>query len=282
MPVLASLTRTDMIYHHSLDEQPDSGMRHCHALHELYFFISGSGEYYVEGSRVHLNPYTLILLRPAEFHYFHLTGNSPYERCALHFSADILPARDRGLLLDIFGLPPSPAAGQPVYPIQRYPELIAAFSRLDRACRLPEDEQRLISQAILVEILTMLIGCRRRPHQSDQPVQMVTRTLVSEVVDYLNAHLAEHLTLDHLAGIFFVSKYHLCRTFKRSTGATVLEYLTQKRILQARAMLLQGLGPTLVASQCGFSDYSAFYRAFRQLAGCAPSQCAQPARADSP
>jgi len=279
MTVLARLERSDMIYHHSLDEQPDTGTRHCHVQYELYFFISGSGEYYVEGSRIHLNPYTLVLLRPGAFHYFHLTGSSPYERCALHFSAGILPDEGRDFLLEGFGRSAASSAvitaEPPVFLVQRYPELIAAFSRLDRASLLPDDESKLMSRAILVEILTLLIGCRRRPHQNDQPSSMITRTLVSEIVDYLNAHLAEHLSLDQLAGCFFVSKYHLCRTFKRATGATVLEYLTQKRIIQARSLLQQGLSPNLVACQCGFTDYSAFYRAFRQLTGYAPSQCAQ-------
>jgi AraC-like DNA-binding protein len=267
------MNRPDLFYHHSIDEHPGSGIRHCHSLHELYFFISGSGEYYIEGSRINLVPYTVLLMRPTEYHHFHMTGKSVYERCALHFAVDSLPLRDRELLLAPFG---HPGSGPAVYAVRRYPELIAAFSRMDRACLLPEDERCLMSLAILTEILTLLLGCLRRPHQTEQASHLITRTLVSEVVDYLNAHLAEQLSLDQLASLFFVSKYHLCRTFKRATGATVLEYLTHKRVLQARTLLDQGLSPALAANACGFGDYSTFYRAFRHVTGHAPSQEIRP------
>jgi AraC-like DNA-binding protein/mannose-6-phosphate isomerase-like protein (cupin superfamily) len=280
MPILAQMNRSQLFYHHSVDEQPDSGTRHCHTLYELYFFISGSGEYYIEGSRVHLMPYTLILMRPADYHYFHVTGASPYERCALHFHPDILSGPDRTFLLGPFGDNRSDSDDPAVFSVQRYPELIAAFRRLDRACLLPEDERRPMSQAILTEILTLIIGCRRRPCQAEESTRMITRTLVSDIIEHLNAHLADRLTLDKLAATFFVSKYHLCRTFKRATGATVLEYLTQKRILQARNLLEQGMPPATVASQCGFGDYSTFYRAYRQLTGHAPSKTQ--IRPDSP
>jgi AraC-like DNA-binding protein len=287
MPILAQMNHSQLFYHHSIDKHPGSGTMHCHALYELYFFVGGSGEYYIEGSRVHLRPYTLILMRPAEYHYFHVirssnptsddpkqstTTDSPYERYALHFHPDILPNEDRDLLLKPFGFPLKQNREPAVYAIQRYPELIAAFKRLDRACLLPEDERRPMSQAILVEILTLLLGCQRRPCQAEEPAMLVTRTLVSDIIEYLNDHLAEKLTLDDLAKEFFVSKYHLCRTFKRATGATVLQYLTQKRIIQARSLIEQGTRPAAAAGQCGFSDYSTFYRAFRQVTGMAPSQ----------
>lgn len=280
MSILAQMNRSQLFYHHSIDERPDSGTRHCHALYELYFFINGSGEYYLEGSRVHLVPYTLILMRPAEYHYFHVTGSSPYERCALHFHPDSLSDSDRAFLLEPFSRNKADGADLDVFSAERDPELIAAFRRMDRACLLPEDEQRPMSQAILTEILTLIIGCRRRPCRTEEAARMVTRTLVSDIIEYLNAHLSERLTLDKLAATFFVSKYHLCRTFKRATGATVLEYLTQKRVLLARTLLSQGLPPSAAACQCGFGDYSTFYRSYHRLTGQAPSRT--PVRPDSP
>ncbi len=272
MAVLAQMNRSHLFYHHSVDDQPGSGTRHCHALYEMYFFISGSGTYYIEGSRIHLSPYTLILMRPAAYHYFHVTGDSAYERCALHFHADILPQEDRAFLLETFSGREKNPADPVVLSVQNNPELSGAFRRMDKACLLPEDESRPMSQAILTEILILVMGLRRRPYPLEEPARLVTRTLVSEIIAYLNSHLSEKLTLDRLASAFFVSKYHLCRTFKRATGATVLEYLTQKRVLQAKSLLEQGVAPSMAASQCGFGDYSTFYRAYRHLVGQTPSQ----------
>lgn len=271
MAVLAELKYPFFFYHHSLDEQPDSGRKHSHAMYEIYFFLSGAGEYYVEGSLVKLQPQALIMLQPAEHHYFHVTGNCPYERCALHFHKDILAPAEQDFLLKAFAR--TGTGHEPVaFSARHSPGLLEAFRRFDKACVLPIDEQMAMSKAILAEILTLIIGLRRRPVQPAENDGMVTRTLVSDITDYLNDHLASPLNLDQLAAEFFVTKNHLCRTFKRATGTTVLEYLTEKRVLLAKNLLEQGMTPSRVASYCGFLDYSTFYRSFRRLTGQSPNE----------
>ncbi len=275
MAALAVINRPDMYYHHSVDQNPDSGRLHCHAQYELYYFISGEGEYYIEGSRIMLEPHTLVLLRPAAFHFFHLTGNSPYERCALHFNGEGLPEDDWQLFTDLTSQKSIQADHLTVIPLGDWPDMQQLFSKMNQIYQLPTDELRMISRSILLEMLARLVSYFRRWQQDPLPPQPVKRTLTSEVTDYLNAHLPESVSLDELAAKFFVSKYHLCRTFKRSTGATVLEYLTQKRVLLARSLLEQGLLPKHAAIQCGFTDYSSFYRAFKKYVGLSPRQYEQ-------
>ena len=56
--------------------------------------------------------------------------------------------------------------------------------------------------------------------------------LVSELIRYINQHLSERLTLDRLANTFFVSKYNLCRQFKRETGFTIVEYINGMEVVK--------------------------------------------------
>src|SRR5699024_12592581 len=54
-----------------------------------------------------------------------------------------------------------------------------------------------------------------------------------DLLDFINNNLDKKITLDLLEKQFFVNKYYLSHTFKRSTGFTVVEYITHKRIIWA-------------------------------------------------
>ena len=88
---------------------------------------------------------------------------------------------------------------------------------------------------------------------------------IQEILQYVNDHLAEDLTIDGLAGRFFISKYYMMRLFKQETGYTLGQYITQKRLLLARELILSGVPSTQVCFDCGFRDYSTFSRSYKKL-----------------
>ena len=98
---------------------------------------------------------------------------------------------------------------------------------------------------------------------------------VEEIVRYLNAHLSEPITLDELSARFFISKYYLNTVFKKYTGTTVMNYVIHKRLAAARQSIRQGTPPTDAAQECGFGDYSAFFRAYKKLYAQSPSRTVQ-------
>ena len=86
---------------------------------------------------------------------------------------------------------------------------------------------------------------------------------VNEVLAYIDENLSSDLTLERLADLCFISKYHLSREFGRVVGTSVHRYLIQKRLVMAKQMMRQGMSSTEVYQHCGFGDYSNFYRAFK-------------------
>ncbi len=102
--------------------------------------------------------------------------------------------------------------------------------------------------------------------------------VVDAVLNYINEHYSEALTLDALAEHFFISKYHLLRKFEAQVGTTVHRYILQKRLLNAKQLLAGGLAPSEVCTYCGFGDYANFYRAFRAEYGTTPRQYVQSLR----
>ncbi len=88
------------------------------------------------------------------------------------------------------------------------------------------------------------------------------------LVEFIEQHLAEDISLDALAKLVRLSPYHFLRSFKRSLGEPPHRYLTARRIERAKALLANPRASiTEVAFQVGFSGTSAFSAAFRRITG---------------
>lgn len=96
---------------------------------------------------------------------------------------------------------------------------------------------------------------------------------MSIVMDYLDEHFSESITLEQAAQIAGFSKFYFTRLFKEYTSRTFYEYLTEKRIRAAEQMLLVPKFPvTEVSIQSGFSSLSSFNRTFKRSKGCSPTE----------
>ena len=95
---------------------------------------------------------------------------------------------------------------------------------------------------------------------------------MNRLISYINNHLAEDLSIEHLSGAFFLSPSRLMHRFREHAGCTVHQYVLQKRLTEAAACIRRGESVTHSAHQAGFADYSAFLRAFRRHYGCLPSE----------
>ena len=98
---------------------------------------------------------------------------------------------------------------------------------------------------------------------------------VAPILDYIRDHLSEPLTLDRIAGTFFLSKHYLCRIFKTATGFSVMEYIIYCRVLRARQLLKEGASVQRAGELSGFSDNSHFIRTFGHLTGTSPGRYAR-------
>jgi AraC family transcriptional regulator len=90
---------------------------------------------------------------------------------------------------------------------------------------------------------------------------------------YIHTHLDQKISLEHLANALGISRAHLTRTVRQSTGLAPHQYVLHKRTEQAQQFLRLGRHSIAeVASLTGFTDQSHLNRTFRQAYGCAPSQ----------
>ena len=103
-------------------------------------------------------------------------------------------------------------------------------------------------------------------------VSKMNKNLIEQVIWYIESHYAEALTLDHIAAIAQVSRYHLVRAFGAATGYSVMRYLRARRLTIAAQNLANGAHATILdaALATGYSSHEAFTRAFREAFGVTP------------
>ena len=92
------------------------------------------------------------------------------------------------------------------------------------------------------------------------------------VTAYIEAHYTEHISVRDIAHKFYLSDSSISHQFKQKMGVSIYHYVTQRRLISAKNLIAEGIPLEQIATRVGFSDYSAFYRAFKQEYGISPRQ----------
>lgn len=260
---------------HTKDDSPEGFevTLHAHRNYEFYYFISGEGRYTIEGTEYPLVPGCLLVMRDGEVHTAHLYGSASYERICINFAPETMPF----LSEEIRELYRSRPLGKGNYfkPDERSAAFIEAC--MERIC---SDKEREDYEERARTILGMLLLELHRLKEHSGSVQEGGNVLVDEqrgnaetvrrMITYINENLTTIENSDSLAREFFFSKSYINRIFKQSTGSSVWDYIVLKRLIMARSLLKEGKQACIVASECGFSDYSSFYRQYRRRFGISP------------
>ena len=95
---------------------------------------------------------------------------------------------------------------------------------------------------------------------------------IKQAIEYINAHLHEDLSLQAIAYLSDISKYHFCRLFKQETGLTPWQYIIKLRIAAAKKLLaMPNLSIVQISRQLGYSTQGQFANFFRKHTGFSPT-----------
>jgi AraC-like DNA-binding protein len=96
---------------------------------------------------------------------------------------------------------------------------------------------------------------------------------ISEVVNYINQHFSEDMSLDEITRKAFLSKFHFSRIFKKHTSYSPYQYLIMVRLNHSRQLLLHSnYSIKEVADKCGFKRLDYFSSMFKKRFKCNPTQ----------
>jgi AraC family transcriptional regulator len=164
-------------------------------------------------------------------------------------------------------------AGVPLRHQFRDPQIEHLAWALEAHDRAGRPSGLLYEESLMFALAVHLIG-------GDAPAERAPRGLarpqLDRLLEFIDAHLDENLSLDRLAAVAAVSASHLKTLFKRSTGMPVHAFVMQRRVERARALLRRGdLPASQVALEAGFAHQSHMARCMRRLLGVTPTAFAR-------
>lgn len=96
---------------------------------------------------------------------------------------------------------------------------------------------------------------------------------LEKVIDFIEEHLDEKISLERLSDVFFISKFHFHRLFTAFTGLSLQQYIRWLRLKRAAHQLIVDKDEPIIniAINAGFESHEAFSRTFKKMCGFSPS-----------
>lgn len=239
---------------------------HYHEFDKIVLFISGKVTYIVEGREYDLKSGDILLVRHGDIHKPVIDPAEEYERIVIWIDSGFLEANHS--LGECFD---------------------TAAQRGSRLLRLPGEKQsRIFSVArdFIADgesefangfmrdtlLFQLLILINRAMISESETAEFVSDSRIDEVIEYINGNLFSKLSVEKIAGRFFISRYYLMHRFKELTGKTVLSYIQSKRLLHAASLLNGGYSAKEACYKSGYRDYSVFLKAFKKEFDTTPTE----------
>lgn len=243
---------------------------HYHEFYKLLMLLNGSGGYMVAGQRYSLEAGDIVLIGSRCIHRPEFERGTACERIIIYISPEFL-RRQSCDACDLAGCF-SGAAGHVLRPDEKERRKLFSLARqLEQEMSGEGFGRVILSSALLLHLLVEI--CRdlhSRTSQRPGPI-LPENGRILDILRYIDAHLTEDLTIDHLSEQFYISKYHMMRLFRQETGRSIHSYLSDRRLLHARDLISNGMSATESCFRSGFRSYSSFTRAYSKRFGTTPT-----------
>lgn len=258
---------------HILDHCEREQEFHYHDFYKIVIFISGNVKYNIEGKSYKLSPYDIVLVHKGNIHRPEYVAGEPYERVIFFISEDYLEQHkgEEYSLLNCFLCARQEASDVLRFPAMVNSAIMEIVGKLEKNGAENRYAGKLYGAALFIELMVLLNRACLEEKDCFSRNVMYNQKMI-DIIRYINEHLKEELSIDSLSEHFYISKYHMMRQFKKETGYTIHNYITEKRVQAANNLIQAGISPTMACYECGFQDYSTFSRAFKSQMNKRPSE----------
>lgn len=230
----------------------------------VFILLEGSIDFVVEGKRISLEPYDVMIVNNHELHHSITKENSKIDFILLTINLDFFLKND---CIDFSDMVFNRMIGTnnviPAEVVKRS-GINDIFLKLEKYT-MEENECTIVIKSVIIELLYNL-----NKQISKVNVTKHGYTKIKDVLEYINEHLTEKITLDTIANKFFFTKQYLCRFFKEQTGFTIKKYIAYKRIVIMRELCSKGISLSEASIKAGFNSYSSFYRTYSKIMNQSP------------
>lgn len=227
-----------------------------HGFYEIIYFIDGDAEFISEDISVKMKPRSIILIPKERYHQFIFKESESYQRCTFNFSK----TEDTALFLD--------TCFTKIDIINSTKQTELLFGSLINL--LENEKNEKVKATVMSSTLTLLLYIL-----SEAPKNEIKGNrfhyITEQGLEFIENHLKENITLCDVASSLNISVSTLAHTFKADMKISIYKFIQKKRLIAASQLIASGVPTTVAACECGFSDYSGFYRQYKAMFSHSPS-----------
>lgn len=229
---------------------------HAHNEFEIYINLSGDVSFLVENSLYPLSRGDVIIARPGERHHCVYRSNKPHKLFWILFDSE-----KNKTLLDFL------KDGFCENYISPRDELRKELLELCGALH----GKKLTEEGQIYAFLRIFAILKESSNKEESAKDVLSNDL-KQVIDYIDKHIHEPLTITQIANTFYLSQSTLERQFKQVLNSTPLEYIRKKKLILAAQRLRNGESVLQAGLNLGYNDTSYFIQLFKKYYGCTPCE----------
>lgn len=245
---------------------------HSHSYYEMVYVLSNSGTQYLVGTKRYLlQRGDIILVPPGVGHkpLFPSELAEPYRRIVLWVSSDFLESMKYIVKFD-----DTPNFREDIYLLHTNGTPWESLGNYFQAgLKEAQDKQPGWEASLYGNTMQLFTNFYRALLDPQSHTAKTEKPeLLDNLVGYIESHLSERITLADTASRFFVSESTIGQTFQKKMHVSFYHYVTQRRLIAAKSMVLEEPNLDVLSEKVGFTDYSTFYRAFKKEFGISPRE----------
>lgn len=243
---------------------------HYHDFCKLVLLLSGQGDYTVKDRHYTLRAGDILLIGSGQIHRPEFVKGLEYERIIFYISQEFLKKQStkdcnlEALFDGTFGH---------VLRLEerRYQKVFSLAQMLEEEIKKDSFGKSVLGNSLLLQLLVRIGRYRDKGQLHKEEPLSISDERIKRMLIFMENHLSEELSIESLSEQFYISRYHLMRLFKKETGQSLYDYLTERRLFLARELMRQGVPATESCFQSGFGSYSSFTRAYGKRFGTTPT-----------
>ncbi|WP_297632024.1 AraC family transcriptional regulator [uncultured Clostridium sp.] len=243
---------------------------HFHPFTEIFYITEGKGSFQLDDEWVNVSTGDLIIINPNCLHTEKSTiSNNPLEYVVLgidNISLNDLDSKPRNI---------DSQNTSRLFKVLNYKN-DECVDRFLNSLIKELDEKEAHYEISCKSLLTLFIVYILRSAKNDLKITKDSKLLNLEcmkIKNYLDSNYTQNITLDFLAELSYLNKFHLVHTFTKQIGTSPINYLINKRIEESKSLLTTtNFSIRDISSIVGFSNSSYFSHMFKKITGSSPKE----------
>lgn len=227
-----------------------------HTYNEIIFFMGGKGKFICDNYNIDLKQNMVMIIPKASYHRMYITGNeAEYHRCVIHF--DDIPTLKELIAESLDGIRVFDADMSMRYLLYKVIECTDSTAK------------KGVKENIVLSVIALLL--ERASGKGGNYIEVIrTESVSHKCIEIINRNLCGNISVPRIAEELSISQSALSHIFKREMNISVYKYILEKRLVLAYEKILAGQRATEAALECGFNDYSGFYKQYKKMFGITP------------